>query len=124
MLMVRNTDRNIEASQGSGGAIRDREEFASPSLHLIYAIADLTDSDPATMPPLYDAIDTDALDTLLDTESSIEIGFEYDGHSVTVTGDGEVRVDGQAHRSEWLTMTSETTTPPGAERNQETVQRV
>ncbi|AWB28668.1 hypothetical protein HARCEL1_07150 [Halococcoides cellulosivorans] len=67
---------------------------------MVYAIAEFTGSDPKTMPPLYDAVDTDALDTLLNSETPIEISFEYEGHTVAVTGDSDVRVDGRTARSE------------------------
>lgn len=51
-------------------------------------LARCTDRDPCSLPPLYDAIDADALDALLgDTErtgSSLRVEFEYVGYDVAV----------------------------------------
>jgi hypothetical protein len=49
-------------------------------------------------PRLYDAVDTDALETILDGASSgsntpVEVRFEYAGYSVTVRSDGTLAVD-------------------------------
>lgn len=46
-------------------------------------------------PPLYDAVDPEALDAVaesMDPEGTI--AFEYCGHEVRVSGDGEISIDG------------------------------
>lgn len=51
--------------------------------------------DPLDLPPLYTAIDVDALTTLVthrDDASDLEVQFSYAGYQVTVTGDGAVSV--------------------------------
>lgn len=65
-----------------------------PSLDVVTAIATATGSDPTTMAPLYETVDTDALDRLLQSDASIEIVFEYEGHAIEVGSDGVVTVDG------------------------------
>lgn len=74
-------------------------EFSSsvtPSVAVSEAVAEATGTDPREGPPLYDYVDTDALNALL-TESTgdseaLFVTFEYDGHEVTVGGDGTVSV--------------------------------
>jgi len=66
------------------------------SVDVINTIAAVTERDPLTMdPPLYDVIDTDALDRLFEQSDSAAVEFEYDGHEVTIDSDGTVRVDGE-----------------------------
>jgi phage head maturation protease len=65
------------------------------SHRIIEALASVVDSDPLTMSPtLYEVIDPDALDRLLDTDQHVELTFEYDGHTVVADSDGRVSVDG------------------------------
>lgn len=90
-----------EAGEQSDSAavttIRDQGESASRSV--IEAVAAATGADPTTMPPLYDAIDPDALDSALDslsrgTRQSREgsISFRFNGCCVTVHADGRTVV--------------------------------
>ncbi|WP_204366142.1 HalOD1 output domain-containing protein [Halosimplex carlsbadense] len=65
------------------------------SIDVIETIADATGTDPLTMePPLYEVVDTDALDALYESGATATVEFEYNGHSVVVDGDGTVTVDG------------------------------
>lgn len=95
MGITTDVDNDARAAQDDGRTTTELETAESPSLRVIETIAAVTDADPLTMPPLYDTVDPDALDTVLDADGTIEIVFEYDGHAVEVTGDGEVRVDGR-----------------------------
>lgn len=97
MGIVTDADHDPRASHDENETATETGQSGSPSLHVIQAIADATDADPATMPPLYDAVDPDALDAVLDADATVEVVFEYDGRAIEVTGDGEVVVDGQAH---------------------------
>ena len=66
------------------------------SIDVIETIAAVTESDPLTMdPPLYEVIDTDALDTLYERGAAATVVFEYDGHTVTIHDDHTVTVDGR-----------------------------
>ncbi|WP_135364852.1 HalOD1 output domain-containing protein [Halosimplex halophilum] len=65
------------------------------SIDVIEAIADETGSDPLRMePPLYEVVDTDALDAIYESGAAT-VEFEYDGHSVVIADDGTVTVDGE-----------------------------
>jgi len=63
---------------------------------VIDAISDAEGEAPAKLtPPLYDAIDPEALDAVtesMDPEGTI--AFEYCGHEVRIDGDGEISIDG------------------------------
>lgn len=57
-------------------------------------VAKMDGTDVTELEPLYETIDTDALNALLDApKAQIGVTFEYDGHLVEVTKDGEVIVD-------------------------------
>ena len=40
--------------------------------------------EPATLPPLYETIDPEAVTALLESEADVTIGFEYIGYRVVV----------------------------------------
>lgn len=62
------------------------------SMDVVWAVAAESDIDPCSLPPLGDAIDTDALDSLFDGDSErtvpgqngASVTFSYAGHRVTV----------------------------------------
>lgn len=62
---------------------------------LLEALDEQTAVDPMTAPPLYEALDPDALERLLQSvatdEPAIEIHFEYAGMELTVSSSGAVR---------------------------------
>jgi hypothetical protein len=70
----------------------------SVTQRIVETIAAHDGVDPTDVPvPLYDAIDPEALDSLVESydssqADSLVLEFAYDGRSVVVTGDGEVRV--------------------------------
>lgn len=59
-------------------------------------IASREDTEPTELMPLYDAIDPDALDTLVESAnrngSAFEIEFTYHGYEVIVTDQGIVKI--------------------------------
>lgn len=67
----------------------------SISLQVIDALANVTGTDAYDLDPLYNAVDPEALDRVIQSASSaaICVEFEYEGHSVAVQGDGTVVVD-------------------------------
>ncbi|WP_436925373.1 HalOD1 output domain-containing protein [Halosimplex amylolyticum] len=66
------------------------------SLEVIETIANVTDADPLTMePPLYDVVDTDALDSLYQNGAEASVEFEYNGYTIAIDGDRTVTVDGE-----------------------------
>ncbi|WP_425494366.1 HalOD1 output domain-containing protein [Natronoglomus mannanivorans] len=62
---------------------------------VVSAVAETNGTDPLELPPLGDAIDTDALNELFTgrSESTVaEVTFQYADYDVTVRGNGEVHV--------------------------------
>lgn len=65
-------------------------------IDVVETIARVTDSDPLAMdPPLYDIVDTDALDSLYSNGANVVVEFEYDGYEVRIDTDQTVTVDGE-----------------------------
>lgn len=65
-----------------------------PSVSVVEAVAAETGADPASLAPLYDVVDPDALDGLFEPGASGSVEFEFCGHDVAVHADGRVLVDG------------------------------
>lgn len=70
------------------------------SYQIIEALAAVENRDALSMnPPLYEAVDPDAIDSLLDTDDTVEVQFEYNGHTVTANSDGSISIDGVTHKT-------------------------
>lgn len=75
-----------------------------PSVGVIRAVAAVSGREPVGdgthvddqtgLPPLYAAIDPDALDGVITTASEGTVTFQYEGYDVTVHADGRILVDG------------------------------
>lgn len=65
------------------------------SMNVVWAVAAESDIDPCSLPPLSDAIDPDALDSLFEGDPKRNVPdhngpyvtFSYAGHRVTVEGE-------------------------------------
>jgi len=68
----------------------------APSIAVVSALAVVTDTDPMAVDPLHDAVDTDALDTVLTQGpvggSDVSVTFTVRGHEVTARSDGTLTV--------------------------------
>ncbi|WP_255198456.1 HalOD1 output domain-containing protein [Halorarius litoreus] len=69
----------------------------SPSEAVIHAVLDASNREPPatgeTLPPLYDAVDPDALDALLGRHGATPtVRFSYSGYDVMIDGSGAVRL--------------------------------
>lgn len=71
------------------------QQAALASVRVIETVADAADADPLAMAPLSDAIDPDALDSLLAAGFDGHVQFAYAGYDVTVRGDEPVSVTGR-----------------------------
>jgi hypothetical protein len=65
------------------------------SVQVVQTVAEHRDTVPVDLPPLFEVIDPDALDTLFNPVQpgvplGTEVTFTYVGHEVTVADDGEV----------------------------------
>lgn len=70
----------------------------TPSLTIVEQVAALEGTDPIALPPLNDAIDPDALDSLVqssapdDPRTPAAVHFTYCGYDVHVEGGGSILV--------------------------------
>lgn len=62
------------------------------SERVIQRVVSETDTDPVELPPLFNTVDPDALNAIIETLSEGEISFDYVGYTVTVDADGNVRI--------------------------------
>lgn len=69
---------------------RDQETVTE---RVVDAVASNTGREPLELPPLYDAIDPDALEALVGRMADGEIVFSYAGCEVTVANDGVTTVE-------------------------------
>jgi hypothetical protein len=83
--------RSSTTDTGSGEAPSESVTSA-----IVQQVATATDTEVTQLPSLYDRIDPDALEAIVESTgasaTSLSIAFEYAGHHVTVTGDGTVHV--------------------------------
>lgn len=58
---------------------------------IVMAVAEREGTDPTDLPPLFTAVDTESVETLLDG-TDVQISFTYCGYRITVTADEELTV--------------------------------
>lgn len=66
---------------------------------IVLALSDVTGRDPLELPPLYDAVDVDALEQLFDRGGDVEVQFVVADCEVTVRGRDDVTVTPTSGRS-------------------------
>ena len=74
----------------------DKHVETPVSVKVVRRVAAVTDQEVAQLPPLYDAVDPEALDSLLESvanPSSLEIRITYAGRRVIIDGRGAVSVE-------------------------------
>lgn len=70
----------------------------TPSLEIIEQVASLEETDPLALPPLYDTVDPEALDSLVHSSAAdgaraeSTVRFTYCGYDVRVEADGDIVV--------------------------------
>lgn len=81
------------SSQSSG-------EMILPSEAVVERIANREGVDPLELTPLYEAVDPDALDSLVTPDggsaSGLRIEFSYHGYELRVTGEGVIHIEEEA----------------------------
>ncbi len=94
-------DRITDGSGGDGPTDADVRldwtDYGDPSSGVVEAVSRATDQRATDLPPLHDAVETDALNVLLSdddrsTDASFSIAFSYAHHRITAAADGEVVV--------------------------------
>jgi hypothetical protein len=78
-------------------------EETPPSTAVVEVVSRALNVEPTAVEPLYDVVDPDALDRLVDTDaadrsrSATRTEFAYEGLRVTVESVGRVAVHGETH---------------------------
>lgn len=67
--------------------VRERQTVSE---RVIQKISTASGTDALELPPLYDAIEPDALDTLVEGMADGEVSFTYAGYDVTVASDATI----------------------------------
>lgn len=73
----------------------DWDDADTPSSSIVRAVAAVRGTDPTAMRPLYEVVDTNAVDQLFDRRPRARperLSVTYEGCAVTVYGDGRVVV--------------------------------
>lgn len=77
------------------------QETTLPSLAVVASLSKALDTPPNDLKPLYDAVDSDALNELLrirePMEGDISVTFTAEGHSITVHSYGAVSITLSGH---------------------------
>lgn len=78
---------------------RTHDSNEPPSWTVIEAVAEATDTEPERLRPLFDVVDPDALDAVLESAtdpdgppSEVRVTFRYEGCDVAVRADGRTIV--------------------------------
>lgn len=66
------------------------------SMEILDRVAELENTTPLQLPCLYDVVDPDCLDSLLDSEG-VRVAFSYCGYLVTAVSDGEISITEEPH---------------------------
>jgi hypothetical protein len=86
----------VAVGSGAGDESEHRAAFdwtsTSPSTGVVEAVASATDRDPLALPQLYDAVEADALDSLVRASDGLVVSFAFAGCRVTARSKGVVTV--------------------------------
>lgn len=67
----------------------------SASEQVVQIVANRSNTDALDLPPLFDTLDPDSLDTLIREMDDGEVSFDYAGYDITVNSHGAIEVDEQ-----------------------------
>lgn len=70
------------------------DSTSAATTEVVSALAEVRHCDPTEITPLYETIDTDALDSLIadTTDADVRVDFVIDGFEITVCGDNTVEI--------------------------------
>lgn len=116
-MIVTGAGVDLEDFEVRGDPVRYRAEFdqdaVRPSTAVVATLAAVTGADPTEMEPLYDSVDTDALDAVLGARSArdspVSVTVDVGGYEVEISSDGVVDVDpsetaSPSARGEWVSI--------------------
>lgn len=80
---------------GRGNQTYDVAEDVEPGVGVVEAVADATGESPMTLPPLYETVDVDALNSVLshaERDERVLVTLNYADHVVVIDGEGTITV--------------------------------
>ncbi len=78
-------------ARGNRGTMTPLDD-GTPSVTVVNTVADVEGTSFTELPPLYEAVDPDALDAMCAGDTSGRVTFEYHGYTVTVEANERVVV--------------------------------
>lgn len=76
--------------------VSEQQQTEQFSVRVVQEVADVTGTDPLELPPLYEAIDSEALEEICRSDApSLRVQFSYAGCEVTVRDTDDIDVEGQ-----------------------------
>lgn len=93
-MIERTTHEDVLQDGGYGDVHETEVGDRTPSEAVVDAVAAISDAEPASLEPLYEAIDPDAIDALCTSGDAAEpaVSFEYSGYAITIEGSERVVV--------------------------------
>ena len=74
-------------------SLRMSDDVEGHVFEIVESIAEAEGVDAVDLPPLGEALDTDALETLVRSENDVTITFGYAGYTVSVDSRGTVTIE-------------------------------
>jgi hypothetical protein len=75
-------------------ANQERGQDGRIAQRVVDAVAEAAGEDPLALPPLYDVVDPDAIESLFQPGAAGHVRFSYHGRGVIVGADGDITLDG------------------------------
>ena len=84
----------MQAQAGAQERRNTSDDRSPVSTRIVTKVAAAKGVDQAELTPLYDRVESDALDSVIESmDDSGTVAFEYEGYEVSLRGDGRVELD-------------------------------
>lgn len=94
MMAEQQCDQQLRIERNKHSYVVDHDRPERTATVLIDAVSSLLEVDQMSLEPLYDTVDPEAINSLCtaDSNSSLQISFEYEGYAVTISATGRIRL--------------------------------
>ncbi|WP_254663423.1 HalOD1 output domain-containing protein [Haladaptatus sp. W1] len=89
---IESVDSTMHATNPHRESMNRLHGSESISQHVVFEVAEQANVQPNELPPLYDFIDPDALDTVVASNPDLELSFSFAGYRVTIDGEDSIQV--------------------------------
>ena len=86
---------SVDGQSDDPDALKRRADDSDTPLaeSVVNVIANVKGVDPLDIPPLYDSVDLDAVEALLEDTDTQQIQFRHAGFDVVVTSSGDIKIN-------------------------------